>query len=38
MLKAEKDYDRARDVVARKLESQAVLDANDAAYQVEVAR
>jgi HlyD family secretion protein len=38
MLKAEKDYDRARDVVARKLESQAVLDANDAAYQVEIAR
>ena len=38
MLKAEKDYDRARDVVERKLESQAVLDANSAAYQVEVAR
>ena len=38
MLKAEKDYDRARDVVARKLESQSVLDANSAAYQVEVAR
>ena len=38
MLKAEKDYDRARDVVERKLESQAVLDANDAAYQVEIAR
>jgi len=38
MLKAEKDYDRARDVVSRKLESQAVLDANEAAYQVEVAR
>lgn len=38
MLKAEKDFDRARDVVARKLESQSVLDANDAAYQVEVAR
>jgi len=38
MLKAEKDYDRARDVVARKLESQSVLDANDAAYQVEIAR
>ena len=38
MLKAEKDYDRARDVVARKLESQAVLDSNDAAYQVEIAR
>jgi HlyD family secretion protein len=38
MLKAEKDFDRARDVVARKLESQSVLDANDAAYQVEIAR
>ncbi len=38
MLKAEKDFDRARDVVERKLESQAVLDANDAAYQVEIAR
>ena len=38
MLKAEKDYDRARDVVERNLESQAVLDANSAAYQVEVAR
>ena len=38
MLKAEKDYDRARDVVARQLESQSVLDANEAAYQVEVAR
>lgn len=38
MLKAEKDYDRARDVVGRQLESQAVLDAADAAYQVEVAR
>jgi HlyD family secretion protein len=38
MLKAEKDYDRARDVVARQLESQSVLDANEAAYQVEIAR
>ena len=38
MLKAEKDFDRASDVVARKLESQSVLDANDAAYQVEIAR
>ena len=38
MIKAEKDYERARDVVARKLESQSVLDANNAAYQVEVAR
>jgi len=38
MLMAEKDYDRARDVVARKLESQAVLDSTHAAYQVEIAR
>lgn len=38
MLKAEKDYDRARDLVGRKLESQSILDANEAAYQVEVAR
>ncbi|MCH8060769.1 MAG: efflux RND transporter periplasmic adaptor subunit [Proteobacteria bacterium] len=38
MLKAEKDYDRSRDMVARKLESQAVMDTVDAAYQVEVAR
>lgn len=38
MIKSEKDYDRARDVVSRKLESQSVLDANEAAYQVEVAR
>lgn len=38
MLKAEKDYDRSRDLVARKLESQSALDATSAAYQVEVAR
>lgn len=38
MNKAEKDYDRARDLVARQLESQAALDSADAAYQVEVAR
>lgn len=38
MLKAEKDFDRSRDLVARRLESQSVLDANNAAYQVEVAR
>lgn len=38
MNKAEKDYGRARDLVARKLESQAILDTTDAAYQVEVAR
>ena len=38
MLKAEKDFDRSRDLVSRKLESQASLDTTDAAYQVEVAR
>ena len=38
MLKTEKDYDRSRDLVARGLESQAVLDREMAAYQVEVAR
>jgi len=38
MLKTEKDYDRARDVVERKLESQSVLDSSYAAYQVEIAR
>lgn len=38
MRKAEKDYDRAKDVVARKLESQSVLDTTEAAYRVEVAR
>ena len=38
MNKAEKDYDRSKDLVARKLESQSVLDTVDAAYQVEVAR
>jgi HlyD family secretion protein len=38
MLKAEKDYDRASDVVARKLDSQQVLDDASAAYQVEIAR
>jgi HlyD family secretion protein len=38
MIKAQKDFERARDIVGRKLESQSVLDANSAAYQVEVAR
>lgn len=38
MLKAEKDFDRSQDLVARKLESQSRLDTTDAAYQVEVAR
>ena len=37
-LKTEKDYDRSRDLVSRGLESQAVLDREMAAYQVEVAR
>jgi len=36
--KTEKEYDRARELVARDLESQAVLDTQFAAYQVEVAR
>jgi len=38
MLKTEKDYDRSRDLVERKLEPQSALDAASAAYQVEVAR
>lgn len=38
MLKTEKDYDRSRDLVSRKLESEAVLDRELAAYLVEVAR
>lgn len=38
MLKAEKDFDRSRDIVSRNLESQAVLDSDEAAYEVEVAR
>lgn len=38
MLMTEKDYDRARDIVERKLESQSVLDSSHAAYQVEIAR
>ena len=38
MNKAEKDYDRSRDLVARQLESQSVMDAVDAAYKVEIAR
>jgi len=38
MLKTEKDYDRSRDLVERKLEPQSALDASSAAYQVEVAR
>ena len=38
MLKAEKDLDRSRDLLARNLESQAVLDTDEAEYEVEVAR
>ena len=38
MNKAEKDYDRARDLVSRNLESQSSLDTTQDAYQVEVAR
>ncbi len=38
MNKAEKDYDRSKDLVAKKLESQSVMDTVDAAYQVEIAR
>lgn len=38
MNKAEKDYDRSMDLVARKLESQSAMDAVDAAYKVEIAR
>ena len=38
MLKTEKDYDRSRDLLARKLESQSTLDRDQAAYQVEQAR
>lgn len=37
-IKTEKDYDRAKDLVARNLESISVLDSVEAAYQVEVAR
>lgn len=38
MLKSEKEFDRARELVSRKLESQAALDTMAAAYQVEIAR
>ena len=37
-IKTQKDYDRAKDLVARNLESISVLDSVEAAYQVEVAR
>jgi HlyD family secretion protein len=36
--KTEKEYDRSRDLASRNLESQAVLDTRQAAYQVEIAR
>ncbi len=36
--KAEKDHDRTRDLIARKLESQSAMDTVVAAYQVEIAR
>lgn len=38
MLQAEREYHRAREIVERKLDSQARLDAAEAAYKVEVAR
>ena len=38
MRKAEKDFDRSRDLVSRNLESQSILDQDEAAYEVEVAR
>ncbi len=34
----EKEYDRSRDLASRNLESQALLDTRQAAYQVEIAR
>ena len=37
-IKTEKDYERAKDLVARNLESIAALDSLEAAFQVEVAR
>ncbi len=38
MRKTQKDYERARDLVSRDLESVSILDRDEAAYQVEVAR
>ncbi|MGI9221041.1 MAG: efflux RND transporter periplasmic adaptor subunit, partial [Woeseiaceae bacterium] len=38
MRKAEKDFDRSSDLVSRNLESQSILDQDEAAYEVEVAR
>ncbi|MCI0517869.1 MAG: efflux RND transporter periplasmic adaptor subunit, partial [Woeseiaceae bacterium] len=38
MLKTEKDFERSRDLLARKLESQSTLDRDQAAFQVEQAR
>lgn len=38
MIKTSKEYDRSKELVGRNLESQAVLDTQQAAYQVEIAR
>lgn len=38
MLKTQKDFERTKELFSRKLESQAMLDQNSAAYQVEKAR
>jgi HlyD family secretion protein len=38
MLQAEREFNRAKEIVQRKLDSQARLDATEAAYKVEVAR
>jgi HlyD family secretion protein len=38
MLQAEREFNRAREIVARKLDSQARLDAAEAAFKVEAAR
>jgi HlyD family secretion protein len=38
MLQAEREFNRAKEIVQRKLDSQARLDAAEAAYKVEVAR
>ena len=38
MLQAEREFNRAKEIVKRKLDSQARLDATEAAYKVEVAR
>ena len=38
MIKTSKEYDRTKELVGRNLESQSVLDTQQAAYQVEIAR